>query len=170
MEHHYFYREKDISIVPLSEVHSEKYRQLRNRDDNRKWFKTDLIITQDMQKKWYQNYLTKPSEYMFAIEDNKTGEFIGAVGLYDINPEEKCAEIGRIIVDRFKSGGRGYASKALECACKIGVEQLGLTRIYAEIYSDNIASLRSFEKIGFIPINPMADIERTKLINMEKLY
>ena len=168
MEHDYSYRAKDISLRPLSVEDSEKYRQLRNREDNRRWFKTDVVIAADAQEKWYRNYLLKPAEYMFAIEENETGEFLGAVGLYDIDSETKSAEIGRIIVDRYKAGGKGYASIALESVCRIGVEQLDLQRIYAEIYADNAASIRSFEKIGFLAIAEMETENGSMIVQVEK--
>lgn len=168
MKHDYSYTAEEISLRPLSPEESEKYRQLRNREDNRSWFKTDAVITADMQKQWYQKYLLKPSEYMFSIIKNDTGEFLGAVGLYDIDLEKKSAEIGRIIVDRYKVGGKGYASVALESACRIGEKRLGLQRIYAEIYADNAASLRSFYKIGFKAVESAKDFRGDTIIRVEK--
>ncbi len=168
MKHDYSYTAEEISLRPLSSEDSEKYRQLRNREDNRSWFKTDAFITADMQKQWYQKYLLKPSEYMFAIVKNDTKEFLGAVGLYDIDSEKKSAEIGRIIVDRYKAGGKGYASVALEIACSIGEKQLGLQRIYAEIYADNAASLKSFYKTGFEKADTVKDFRGDTIIRVEK--
>lgn len=168
MKHEYSYTAEDISLRPLSPEDSEKYRQLRNREDNRSWFKTDALITADMQKQWYERYLFKPSEYMFSIVKNDTGEFIGALGLYDIDSKNKSAEIGRIIVDRYKAGGKGYASAALEGVCRIGEKMLGLQRIYAEIYADNAASLRSFYNIGFEAVETVKDFKGDALIRVEK--
>lgn len=168
MEHNYCYKVEEICLRPFSLVDSENYRQLRNREDNRRWFKTDAVIAQEAQEKWYHNYLLKTSEYMFAVEENETGKFLGAVGLYDVDLETKSAEIGRIIIDRYIVGGKGYAAKALEAACRIAIEQLGLRRIYAEIYSDNVASLRSFRKIGFAEIAEIQETNGYKIIRVEK--
>lgn len=170
MKHDYKYISENISIVPLSEEYSELYRQLRNRDDNRQWFKTDMMITADMQKAWYQGYLTKQTEYMFAIIDNSTKEFLGAVALCDINEEEKSAEIGRLIVDQKKSAGKGYASCALDAACIIGVQYLGLKKIYAEIYEDNIASRRSVQKLSFQEMERWKDEKGRGIVRVEKSW
>lgn len=150
MKHEYSYKAGDISLRPLSGEDSERYRQLRNREDNRKWFKTDSHITTAMQEKWYEEYLQKDTEYMFSIVENVSSAFIGAVALYDVDQKRGSAEIGRIIVDRYRFGGKGYAACALDAVCRMAKDMLGLRQVYAEIYADNEPSIRSFYKAGFL--------------------
>lgn len=149
MKHDYHFELEDIILKPLSAEESELYRQLRNREDNAQWFETTKAITMQMQQAWYQGYLERPGEYMFSVYERSTGEFLGAMSLYHVDPEKRQGEIGRVIIDREKAGGKGYALKVVEAVCQLGYEKMHLNRIYAEIYSDNYPSLRIVEQLGF---------------------
>ena len=149
MKHDYHFELEDIILKPLSAEESELYRQLRNREDNAQWFETTQTITRQMQQAWYQGYLERPGEYMFSIYERSTGAFLGAMSLYHVDPDKKQGEIGRVIIDREKAGGKGYALKVVEAVCRLGYEKMDLNRIYAEIYSDNYPSLRIVEQLGF---------------------
>ena len=77
-----------------------------------------------------------------AIDD---GELVGTIGLA-FTPDEDRAEIGYWIGVPY--WGRGYASEAGRAVVRYGFEELGLNRIYAEVFSRNPASARVLQKIG----------------------
>lgn len=140
----------DICLKIINEFEMEEYRRLRNDKDNQKFFFHSAYISYEQQRKWFLDYLKNTNELMFAIYDINTNEFIGAISLYNIDAKIKSAEIGRLIIDRKKAGGKGYASKAINALINWAQEKLGISYYYAEIYYNNIASRRTFEKSQFV--------------------
>ena len=101
MKHSYELKMDEIILKPLEKEDIEKLRILRNNLSI--YFISQKQISKKEQQQWYNAYLKKDDDIMFKVvladEDN---EFVGAVALYDINREKKCAEFGRIIVDNKK--------------------------------------------------------------------
>lgn len=149
MKHDYSIECEHIILIPMDEQTSECYRKLRNREDNRNFFFNSAIIEREQQKKWFQNYLNKQSEYMFAAFLKEKMEFVGGIGIYDIDLSRKTAEVGRIIIDRNLAAGKGYGTEAIKGVCSIAKDKLNLEETYAYIYSANSASTKAFFKAGF---------------------
>ena len=149
MKHDYSIEREHIILVPMDEQTSECYRKLRNREDNRNFFFNSVVIEKEQQEKWFQNYLNKQSEYMFAVFLKEKMEFVGGIGIYDIDLFRKTAEVGRIIIDRNLAAGKGYGTEAIKGVCRIAQDKLNLEEMYAYIYSANLASIKAFFKAGF---------------------
>jgi [ribosomal protein S5]-alanine N-acetyltransferase len=74
------------------------------------------------------------------------GEALGRMSLFV--PREGVGEIGVIL--RTEAHGRGLCGEALRFVAAHGFGALGLHRIQADIDPDNVASLRLFERNGFV--------------------
>ncbi|MCQ2441179.1 MAG: GNAT family N-acetyltransferase [Clostridia bacterium] len=149
MKHTCKYFGKRIKLLPMTQEFSEQYRIFRNKEYNRKFFFDSRIITKEAQKNWYSSYLNKSDEIMFSVFTLTDNTFIGGVGLYNIDLNNKTAEIGRIIIDKELAGGKGYGSDAVFGVCKIACD-LNLKQLVAYIKSDNIPSQKTFLKNRFI--------------------
>ena len=112
MEHDFSIEDSDIILVPFSREHSEKYRIYRNRDDIRGFFFNSEEISYENQEEWYKRYLNDDTQLMFAVIEKTSDEYIGGIGVYDINTQKGEAEVGRIIIDKNIAGGKGYGTKA----------------------------------------------------------
>ena len=152
-------------LTPLTLEESEWMRILRNQ--NKQWFIYSEEITQEEQKKWYQNYLCKPDDIMFSVYHKGSGKWIGAVALYNIDVINNQAEFGRIVVDGESVHKRGLGLDTTICACQIGFKQLGISKIKLEVYSNNIAAKKTYEKAGFSVIGIQKIEEGRKMISME---
>jgi len=84
--------------------------------------------------------------FYFAVEENKTGKYIGSCGLSDYLAEHRRAGLGFWI--RTGRTGQGFATEAARLVGKFGFEDLGLQRIELETAVDNTASRRVVEKLG----------------------
>lgn len=162
MKHTYELSILGISLCPLTEETSEKYRLLRNRPDIGKWFTFREQITKIQQKIWFENYLNNHKEVMFAIFD-KYGDFIGANSIYKI--EEKHAEYGRLIIDPAYAGNE-YGYKATYVAAIIARDQLKLGKLNLEVYSNNIPAIKTYQKVGFIETGILLDTEKQEMKTM----
>lgn len=89
-----------------------------------------------------------------AVEEQRTGRVVGDVMLR----LEPCHSIARTPADAWEGTigyalhpdvhGRGFAAEAAAELLRIGFEDLGLRRITADAYADNVASNRVLHRIG----------------------
>lgn len=76
------------------------------------------------------------------------GEVAGVVGIQFRSDIERCsAELGYWIGEPF--WGRGIVTAAIRGFVEWAMPRFVLTRIYAEVFAENIASGRVLEKVGF---------------------
>jgi len=66
-------------------------------------------------------------EFHFGIFDSQTGAFVGGVGLNELKPEHRLANLGYWV--RTGWTGRGFATAAASLAAEFGFEELLLDRI-----------------------------------------
>lgn len=95
----------------------------------------------------YLDYVREQTpERSFAIQ--YADEAIGGLG-FQIGSDigRVSAEIGYWLGEMF--WGRGFATRAVEAACTWAFPQYKLTRIFAMVFSHNLASARVLEKAGF---------------------
>jgi len=75
-------------------------------------------------------------------------ELIGTIGLIlGDDVYRHSAEVGYWIAEPF--WGRGIATRVLDAITEWGFAQFSLLRIFAQVFSDNIASVRVLEKAGY---------------------
>jgi RimJ/RimL family protein N-acetyltransferase len=92
--------------------------------------------------------LKKKTGYMFVIVDKETGQLIGALGLHQVSPLHKKAELGYWIGKPFR--GFGYATEASRLLIDYGFKKLKLKRIYAYAMTGNTNSRNILKKCGFM--------------------
>lgn len=148
MEHSCIIECPHFNLNPMNEDSAEIYRRIRNMDENRKWFFHNEVISIDEQRRWYARYLTEDGDYMFGVFEKECKKYIGGIGIYELNRTVLTAEVGRILIDRTYSGN-GYGAEAIGGMVRFAREKLGLRSLKAHIWSENAASIRSFEKSGF---------------------
>jgi [ribosomal protein S5]-alanine N-acetyltransferase len=84
--------------------------------------------------------------HFFALTIDK--QIVGSIGIVSKSDiYRKNFEIGYFISEKF--WGRGIATKAIKVATSYAFRDFDIVRIYAEPFSDNIASRRALEKAGF---------------------
>ena len=79
--------------------------------------------------------------------DLKSSDTIGTVDLFEINPYNKRAGVGIVIVEDFRE--QGFAYEALKLVISYCFNQLNLHQLYCNIEVDNNVSIELFKKAGF---------------------
>lgn len=82
----------------------------------------------------------------FAIIDSHNQNFLGSVGLNQLNHTHKFGNVGYWV--RSAEAGRGVATSATRLAAAFGLNELGLQRLEFLIPAINVASQRVAQKIG----------------------
>lgn len=83
--------------------------------------------------------------WILVLKD--TGEKIGTCGFHNWNRENSSAEIGYDMQPEF--WGKGYMSEALDAILAFAKDDMKVKQIHADIYPDNLASVKLAERHGF---------------------
>lgn len=83
-----------------------------------------------------------------AICDKGSEQIIGLLDLFDFDEQNLRAGVG-ILIENSTNRRKGYGTEALGLLINYTRQELGLHQLYANIFDDNLPSLRLFEKQGF---------------------
>lgn len=83
---------------------------------------------------------------LMVVADS-TGETVGAIDIFDFDPQNRRAGIGLLIDQKHRNNGYGF--EAVELVKKYLFETVGLHQIYCNIMTNNSFSLKLFQKAGF---------------------
>ena len=90
----------------------------------------------------------------FAIETKPTsgsgdGRHIGNTNLFNVTPENRCAELG-IMIGEKDCWSQGYGSDALRTLLPFGFEEMNLHRIALNAFAFNARGIACYRKVGFV--------------------
>lgn len=91
-----------------------------------------------------------------AICKNDTFEAIGLIDLFDFDPKNHRAGIG-IVIENQENRNQGIGKESLSLLIKFAFKHLNLHQLYANIGSNNEASLKLFTTFGFQKIGTKKD-------------
>ena len=86
-------------------------------------------------------------EGLYLIEA-PAGRPVGGLALAVVNRRSRICEINRVMLQA-DARGAGIASTAVRLACRTAVVDHEMHRIEAQVYGDNFAGQRLFERAGF---------------------
>lgn len=78
----------------------------------------------------------------------ETGLLIGKITLFQINEQNRRAEVGYLLNRRY--WGKGYMTEAMACVVSWAFDELELHRIEADTDPENLPSLALLDRFGFI--------------------
>lgn len=90
-----------------------------------------------------------PDNLLLAIVLKDKNKHIGNIKVGPINRVHKFAKVG-IIIGEESFWGEGFATEAVKLAVDYAFNTLDLHKLTAGVYANNIASVRVFEKSGFV--------------------
>lgn len=129
--------EKDLAIL----------KQWRNDWAIRSVTREYRLLTDADQAQWYESLAKKPPEHlMFVIESR--GVRLGCCGLTYIDFKNRNAEVSIYIGEEVQRE-KGVGGSVLRMLEDYAFGELGLHKIWAEVYSWNTASQKLFESFGY---------------------
>lgn len=129
----------------------EQLRKWRNMPEYRKYFREYQEINSDMQKKWYEaKVVNDNSTLMFAIRDINNNELLGCCGLCYINWVHRNSDLSLYIgKDECYIDDEGIAEETCRLLFDYGFKELGLRKIWTEIYEFDSKKYNLYKKLGF---------------------
>lgn len=122
----------------------------RNQEEFRKHFREYRELNSDMQNSWYEKkVLGDPGTVMFAIRSIKDGELLGCCGLCYINWVHRNADLSLYIgKDLLYIDELGYAEESCRLLFQYGFQELGLEKIWSELYEFDQKKITLYQKLG----------------------
>jgi len=107
-----------------------------------------LHQTMDSCRRFVADMNRDPNSYLFGIFENASGKHIGNIKLGFIKPQHASGQLSLLIGDK-SCWGKGYATESIQALTLYGFKELGLQRIEAGCYDENLGSLRAFLRVGY---------------------
>ena len=124
--------------------------EFRNKPEYRRYFREYRELSMENQNIWYDEIVMKdPKTVMFSIIELESDRLLGACGLCYIDWINKNADFSIYIgADNLYIDDK-FAPDAALIMARYGFEELGLHRLWAEIYDFDDLKRNFFEKFGF---------------------
>ena len=123
-----------------------------NTYEMRRFLTSVLPMSESTERKWLERATTlhpwKDGEIVLAIEDKKTGEFLGTTSLMRISKQNNSAEFG-IAIHNPDNLGKGYGTDAIRVVLWVAFHVLGLNSVQLVTLIHNERAQRAYEKAGF---------------------
>jgi len=139
-----------IGLSAISENELETLMKWRNIPSFRKYFREYRELNMSMQKKWFDKINQDNSIHMFSISRLEDNKLLGCCGLTYIDWKNRNADLSLYI--GFKESyidQKGYAKEASLLLFDYGFNELGLHKIWTEIYEYDERKLDLYKRIGF---------------------
>ncbi|MGF1464191.1 MAG: GNAT family N-acetyltransferase [Maricaulaceae bacterium] len=128
----------------------EPLRAWRNDPDLRQYFREYREISPDSQKRWYDTVvLGDDRTRMFAIVELTSGRLLGACGLCWIDWLRRSADFSIYIGADGLYIDEVFATEAARLLLRYGFDELGLHRVWAEIYAIDAPKREFLPSLGF---------------------
>ena len=123
----------------------------RNRPEFRKHFREYREISSDMQNNWYESkVLGDNGTIMFSIKAVDTDELLGCCGLCYINWVHRNADLSLYIGwENSYIDDKGFAKESCQLLFDYGFNELGLQKIWTEIYEFDHKKYKLYKELGF---------------------
>ena len=108
-----------------------------------------IPITREAEQRYYDLQLAAGDRHTFEVHVGDDGRYIGNVGLKDVNPVHRRAELG-VVIGSKEDWGRGYGADAIVTCLRFAFHTLGLHSVRLKAHSDHVRGLALYKSLGFI--------------------
>lgn len=122
----------------------------RNQTEFRKHFREYRELNSEMQNNWYEKkVLGDMGTIMFSIRDMKNDELVGCCGLCYINWIHRNSDLSLYIgKNSAYIDNMGYAEESCQLLFDYGFLELGLEKIWSELYEFDSKKIELYQKLG----------------------
>lgn len=139
-----------LRLIQIGPEHIDALFGILSQDEVTEYYGMDSLSDRHIAEKMVEAFqvgFEAQRSYRWGLETKETGEFIGTIGLNNLNPGAKKSEIGYELHPAFWR--RGLAKEAVLEVLRFSFEELGLYRMGAVTYPANEASNSMLKKLGF---------------------
>ena len=105
------------------------------------------MLSRLIEEQQYDIYATRQLRLVVEVASSDGNVAVGAVDLFDFDPQHARAGVGVLIAEEYRS--RGLAKDALMAVERYAREVLRLNQLWCSVTADNKASLALFRGLGY---------------------
>ena len=90
----------------------------------------------------------RPDEHIFAICRASDDKHVGNIKVGPVKANHSVADIS-LFIGEADCWGKGYATEAIGAISRFAIRRLGIQKLAATAYADNIGSIGAFLKVGY---------------------
>lgn len=148
MQHSFCASYNNVMVRQIQEKDLEFLRIWRNDSSNSRYLNPIPYITQEMQQKWYKDYLNDDTILTFGIVETELfNRLVGSVSIYDFSGGE--SNCGKTMIGDAEARGHGLGFWGEVIALHIGFQKLGIKKYITDVHEDNAASQKMTARLGF---------------------
>ena len=137
-----------IYLKPIAAEHTKLIVRWRNNENVYHNFIFSEPFTEAMHQNWLESQVKTGQVAQFIIYVKESDIPIGSVYFRDIDYKAGVAEYG-IFIGEDDYIGKGYGTEAAVLALQYAFETMTLQKVFVRVFADNIADVRSYDKVGF---------------------
>ncbi|KAE9398100.1 acyl-CoA N-acyltransferase [Gymnopus androsaceus JB14] len=137
-----------LRLRAVREADFEDLIALWNDDRIQKMLSTDFVVPLGAKLEKLVREMSSSALFYAIIETKDSHEFVGFISLWDAQTKNRDARLGMALLPSF--WGRGYATELLRFVIDYAFRQLALHRITLNVFGNNTAAIRVYNKVGFI--------------------
>lgn len=140
-----------MRLIVLERRHLDDIVKRWNNPEMRIYLGAYIPNSREQEEKWMdsvQERMNRRREFHFAIEKVSDREFLGTIGLHDIDWLSRSTHLG-ITIHEPKNWSKGYGTEAIELIVDYAWKHLNLRRIELMVHDFNERAKRVYEKVGF---------------------
>ncbi|WP_404451525.1 GNAT family N-acetyltransferase [Virgibacillus necropolis] len=141
---------KRLKLIHIDHQYDQAFFEIMSNDTVTEFYGMDSLKSVDQAIKIidsFEDTFSKKQGMRWGIIWKETNAFIGTIGLNNLSNWSKRAEIGyELHPDHWR---KGITTEAIEAVLNYAFHNLGLFRMGAVTFPDNVSSNNLLEKIGF---------------------
>lgn len=141
------YQGTRVQLKPLEKKHLSKCVEWLNDPEITENLSFSEPISMEDEERWYEQLLMDKSSRVYIIETVE-GDYIGNLGLHEIDLHNRKTEMGLFIGDK-KLWGKGYGTEAVLLGLRLAFEGLNLNKVFLRTFMNNKRAQKCYEKAGF---------------------
>jgi diamine N-acetyltransferase len=108
-------------------------------------------ITPEEERRFYETQAASPDRRAFEIHATEDGRYLGNIGLHDIHPIHRRAELG-VVIGRKEDWGKGFGADAIATCLRYAFDTLGLHTVKIRARADHSRALELYRRVGFVEV------------------
>ncbi|MCT2536884.1 GNAT family N-acetyltransferase [Aquibacillus koreensis] len=140
-----------LHLVQIKDEYTQSYYEIMSRNDVTKYYGMDSLKSKEEARQFidfFQKAYDEQRAIRWGIVIKESGEFIGTVGLNNLNTSKKKAEIGYELHPTFWR--KGFTNEVVKEVLQYSFEELELYRVGAVTYPQNEASIQLLKRLSFV--------------------
>ncbi len=140
---------KQVYLRPITGDDTDNIIKWRNSEAVRPYFIYQKPFTKEGHENWLKTMIESGKGYQFIVCEIEDDRPIGSTYLRDYDREHNKIEYGMFLgADQLK--GKGIGTEIAALTLQFAFEQLDVHKVFCRIFSDNVLSVRSCCRAGFV--------------------